>query len=96
MNRMTAIAIYLALTASTGVSVHVQAASTADTGARQTQRAAESVIRCTQRDDVSRAAQPCGVRQAGDAVRLGADVTRQEFDCILSGNCGVPDRGRLG
>jgi hypothetical protein len=95
MNRMTAIAIFIALTSSTGMTAHAQPASAPDAGANQTQRAAEPVIRCTHHDAGSRAAQPCGVRQAGDAMRLGADVTRQEFECMLSGACGVADRARV-
>ena len=96
MNRMTAIAVYIALTAWTGLPAHAQAASTPGARASQTQRAAEPVIRCTHYyDALSRAAQPCGVRRADDAMRIGADVTRQEFECVLSGVCGVADRGRL-
>jgi hypothetical protein len=95
MNRITAIAVYIALTASTGISAHAQTASIPDVRAGQTQRASEPVIRCTLRDAVSRATQPCAVQRTNEATRLGTDVTRQEFECVLSGNCGVADRGRL-
>ena len=94
MNRMTAIAICIALTALTGTIAHAQPASTRDAAGNQARGAADAVIHCAQNDAVSRAAQPCGVRRAGDALRLGADVTRQEFECMLSGMCGVTDRGR--
>ena len=92
---MTAIAIYVVLTAPTGMSAPAQAASTPDARASQTQRPAEPVIRCTQRDALSRATQPCGARQADDAMRIGADITRQEFECMLSGVCGIADRARV-
>ena len=95
MNRMTAIAIYIALTAWTGTIAHAQAASTPDLRAEQTQRAAESVIRCAHHDAGTPAVRPCGVRKADEAMRLGSDVTRQEFECVLSGKCGGADRGRV-
>lgn len=95
MNRITAIALHVVLTASIGMAAQAQAASTHDAKAKPSQRAAEPLIICTQRDAVSRAAQPCRVRRADDAMRLGADITRQEFECVVSGNCGVADRGRI-
>ena len=60
-----------------------------------TQSTADPVILCAQSDAVSRAAQPCGVRRADDAMRLGADVTRQEFEFMLSGVCSVADCARV-
>ena len=95
MNRMTAIAVYIALTAWTGTIAHAQPASTPDAGANQTQRAAESAIRCAHHDAGARAVWPCGIRKADEAMRLGSDVTRQEFECVLSGKCGGVDRGRV-
>ena len=95
MNKMTAIAVYIALTASPGMFAHAQPASTQDIKPHQTQRAAEPVIRCTHQDDGARALQPCGVRQTNEALRLGANVTRQEFECVLSGVCGSAERARV-
>lgn len=95
MNRMTAIAIYIALTASPGMFAHAQPASTPDAKPFQTQRAGEPVIRCTNHDAGSRALQPCKAGRPDEATRLGSDVTRQEFECVLSGVCGVTDRARV-
>jgi hypothetical protein len=95
MNRMTATAIYMALTAWPGLFAHAQPASTLDAKPYQTHRAGEPVIRCTHHDAGSRALQPCRVRQADEAMHLGSDVTRQEFECVLSAVCGVMERGRV-
>lgn len=95
MNRMTAIATYIALTAWTGAIAHAQPVSTPDARDNQTRHAAESVIRCAHHDTGTRAVQPCGVRKADEAMRLGSEVTSQEFECILSGKCGMTDLGRV-
>ncbi len=95
MNRMTAIAIYIALTAAPGMFAHAQPASTPDATPQQSQRAGEHVIRCTHHDGGTRALQPCRVRQTNDALRLGSNVTRQELECVLSGVCGTADRARV-
>jgi hypothetical protein len=95
MNRMTASAIYVALTASPGLFAHAQPVSMPDAKSHQMQRAVEPLMRCTHRDVGSRALQPCSVRQADEAVHLGSDITRQDFDCVLSGVCGMADRARV-
>ena len=95
MNRMTAIAIYIALTAYPGMFAHAQAISALGAKPYQTQSAGESVIRCTHNDRGSHAPQPCSARQAEEATRLGSDVTRQEIECVLSGVCGMTERGRV-
>lgn len=95
MIRMTAIAIYLALAAWPGMSAHAQPASTTDAKPQQTQRAGEVVIRCAHQEGAVRGLQPCRVRQADEAMHLGSDVTRQEFECVMSGLCSVTDRGRV-
>ncbi|MBI3527068.1 MAG: hypothetical protein HY067_03795 [Betaproteobacteria bacterium] len=95
MNRMTAIAIYSALTAWPGMFAHAQPVSTPDARPQQTQRAGESVIRCTHQEGGARGLQPCRVRQADEALRIGSNVTRQEFECVLSGVCGVDERARV-
>jgi hypothetical protein len=95
MNRVTAIAIYMALTASPGMFAHAQPAATPDVKSHPTQPAGESVIRCTHQDGGARAVQPCSVRKVYEAIRLGSNVTRQEIECRLSGNCGVDDRARV-
>jgi hypothetical protein len=95
MNRMTAIAVYVALTACPGMFAHAQATSTLYAKPDQTQRAGESVIRCAHNDRGSHALQPCSARQSEEATRLGSDVTRQEIECVLSGVCGVAERGRV-
>ncbi len=95
MNRMTAIAIVMALTVWPGLFAHAQPASTLDARPHQMHRAGKPVIHCAHNDAGPRAPQPCKVRQAGEAVRLGSDVTRQQFDCILSGVCGGGERGRV-
>ena len=94
MNRITAIVIYLALTASPGMLAHAQPASTQDAQPQQTRRNAEPLMRCTHHDAGSRTLQPCGVRQGNEVMHLGSDVTRQEIDCVLSGVCGMADRAR--
>ena len=76
MNKMTAIAIYIALTASPGMFAHAQPASTQDIKPHQTQRAAEPVIRCTHNDAGSHALQPCRVHQSDEGLRLGSSVTQ--------------------
>jgi hypothetical protein len=95
MNRLTATAVNVVLIAWPGMFAQAQPALTLDVKPYQTQRAAEPVTRCTHNDSGSRALQPCRVRQADEAMRLGSDVTRQEIDCVLSGACGVAERGRV-
>ena len=95
MNRMTAIAIYIALTAAPGMFAHAQPASTPDAKPQQSQRAGEPVIRCTYQDGGTRALQPCRTFQNNDALRVGSNVTRQELECVLSGVCGTADRPRI-
>jgi hypothetical protein len=95
MNRITAIAVYIALTAAPGMSAYGQPASAPEAKSQQTQRAAEPVIRCTHREGDTRGVQPCRTRQADEALRIGSNVSRQEFECRLSGNCGVDDRARV-
>ena len=94
MNRITAIAMYMTLIAVTGMSAHAQPASAPDVKTYQTQRV-QPVIRCTHLDSGSHALQPCRVRQATQATHLGNAMTRQEFECVLSGVCGVTDRTRV-
>ncbi len=96
MNRMTAIALYIALTAAPAMLAHAQPASFPDARSQQFQRIGEPVIRCTELADGGvRGLQPCGARQADEAMRIGSNVSRQELECRLSGNCGVDDRARV-
>jgi len=96
MNRITAITIYIALTAAPGMFAQAQPASTRDAIPEQTQRAGERVIRCTYQEEGGvRGLLPCGVRQTDGALRIGSNVSREEFECRLSGNCGVDDRARV-
>ena len=90
MNRITTLALCLVLTGSPGLMA--QAASTPLAKANYMLGVPEKVIRCTQTDETSAVWQPCNVRQA---IQLGSDVSRQEFECVLSGNCGVADRSRV-
>jgi hypothetical protein len=95
MNRITAIAIYIALTAAPGMLAYGQPYAAPDAKSQQSQRAGEPVIRCTHQEGDSRGVQPCRVRQADEVLRIGSNVSRQEFECRLSGNCGVDDRARV-
>ena len=95
MNRITAIAVYMALTAAPGMSAYGQPTSASEVNSRQTQGTAEPVIRCTHREGDTRGLQPCRGRRADGALRIGSNVSRQELECRLSGNCGVDDRARL-
>ncbi len=95
MNRMTTIAIYIALTAAPGMLAHAQPASTSDAKSQQTQRAGDPVIHCTHSESGTRGLQPCRVRQADEALRIGSNVTRQDLECVLSGKCDAEDRARI-
>lgn len=95
MNRITAIAVYMALTAAPGMSAYGQPVSASEAKSQQTQGTAEPVIRCTHREGDTRGLQPCRGRQADEALRIGSNISRQEFECRLSGNCGVDDRARV-
>ncbi len=95
MNRITAIAIYMTLAATPAISAQAQPASAAGAQPFQTQRAAQPAIRCTQGDSGTRALQPCRVRPAVEATHLSHDVSHPEFECMLSGVCGVVDRSRV-
>ncbi len=95
MNRMTAIAIYIALTAAPAMLAHALPASTPEAKSQQTQRAGEAVIRCTHQEGGARGLQPCRARQADEALRIGYNATRQEIECVLSGVCGVDERARV-
>jgi len=73
-----------------------QPASTPDARSQQLPSTGEPVIRCTELADGGvRGLQPCGVPQAAEALRIGSNVSRQEFECRLSGNCSVDDRARV-
>lgn len=95
MNRITAIAVVMALTTAPGMSAYGQPTSASEANSRQTQGTAEPVIRCTHREGDTRGLQPCRGRQADEKLRIGSNVSRQELECRLSGNCGVDDRARL-
>ena len=95
MNRISAIAVYMSLTAAPGMSAYGQPVSASEAKSQQTQGAAEPVIRCTHREGDTRGLQPCRGRQADEALRIGSNISRQEFECRLSGNCGVDDRARV-
>ena len=95
MNRMTATAIVMAFTVWPGLFAHAQPASTLDAGPHPIHRAGGGVIHCAHHDAGPRTPQPCNGRQTGEALRLGSDVSRQQFDCILSGVCGGGERGRV-
>jgi hypothetical protein len=95
MNRIAAIALYTALTAAPGMSAYGQPASAPEAKSQQTQRAAEQVIHCSNREGDGRDVQPCRARQADEVLRIGTNVSRQEIECRLSGNCGVDDRARV-
>lgn len=95
MNRKTTAALLVALIAWPGLFAHAQPASTQGVKPYQTQPAAEPVVRCTVNDAGLHVLPPCGARQAGEAMRLGADVSRQEIDCVLSGVCAVAERARI-
>jgi hypothetical protein len=95
MNQKTVAAILVALIAWPGMFAHAQPASTLAVKPFQTQGAAEPAVRCTNNDAGSRALLPCRARQPGETTHLGADVTRQEIECVLSGACGAAERARV-
>ena len=95
MNRMTAIAIYVALTAWPGFSAYAQPTSTPDARPYQTHPAGEPVISLTHRDAGSLTLQAYSVPQPDGAMHLGSVVTRLEIECVLSGKCDVAERRRV-
>jgi len=93
MNRTTTLLLCLILT----VSPVAQAAfATPAAEANDQQRAPERTIHCAQ-DGAATATplQPCKVQGGHDAIHMGSDVSRQEFECVLSGNCGAGARSRV-
>jgi hypothetical protein len=95
MNKITATTLFMALLAWPGLFAHAQPASTLEAKPHQTHRAAEPIICCTHLDAGTGAQQPCKAQRANEAMRLGSDVTREEFECVLSGVCGVAERARV-
>ena len=95
MNRITAIAIYAALTVWPGVFAHAQPVLTPDAKPYQTHRAGEPVICCTHHDAGSRAEQAYSVPQPDGGMHLGSVVTRLEIECVLSGKCDAAERRRV-
>ena len=95
MNRITAIALCVTLLAIPGMSAKAQPTAALDTKAHEIRRVTYPVIRCTRQDNGSPGLQPCHGRKADEALRIGSNVTRQDFDCVLSGVCGVDDRARV-
>ena len=93
MNRTTTLMLCLALTGLPGMLA--QAAATPAAKANPNQGAQEQMIRCTQQEGAATPLQPCKVRRAHDAIHFGSDFSRQEFECVLSGNCGATERSRI-
>lgn len=93
MNKMTAIALCVVLSACMALTAQAQQAGATDAKPAQMQRHIEPSVHCTANDSGIGATQPCGTR-AGEAQRLGSDSTRQEFECVMSGVCSATDRGR--
>jgi hypothetical protein len=94
MNSFATLALYMTLAAMPALSAHAQPAANPQGQPQQTQRAIEPVY-CTYLDSGSRALQPCRVRPAAEATHMGQDVTRQEIECLLSGECSVVAGGRV-
>ena len=95
MNRTTTLLLCLILTGSP-VMLAQAAFTTTAAKANDQERAPERTIHCAQ-DGAATATplQPCKVRQVHDSIYLGSDVSRQEFECVLSGNCGAGARSRV-
>jgi len=95
MNRMTTIALHFILTAAPALPALAQPGAPLQAPSQQIQRAAEPVVRCAYEGTGFVALQPCRARPGFDAILLGQDVTRQEFECVLSGVCGTVVGTRL-
>ena len=94
MNSFASLALYMTLAAAPALPAHAQPAANPQGQPQQIQRANEPVS-CTSLDNGSPALQPCQVRPAAKATHLGQDITRQEIECLLSGECGVVVGGRV-
>ena len=94
MNKLTTVALYTVLTVCSGTTAQAQQAPVNGAQPVPMQRQVEPVVHCTSDNSGVGATQPCGTR-SGETFRLGADTTRQEFECVMSGVCGVADRGRV-
>ena len=94
MNRTTTLLLCLILTGSPFMLA--QAAATPAAKANDQQHAPERTIHCAQ-DGAATATplQPCKVQGGHDAIHMGSDVSRQEFECVLSGSCGAGARSRV-
>jgi hypothetical protein len=95
MTRINAIAIYIALMVAPAMLAHAQPVSNPDATYWQTQRSAASYIHCAHQEGGASSLQPCRTRQSDDTLRIASNVTRQEFECVLSGKCGEQDRTRV-
>ena len=94
MNRTTTLLLCLILTGSPFMLA--QATATPAAKANDQQRAPERTIHCAQHGAASSTPlQPCKVQRGRDAIHMGSDVSRQEFECLLSGNCGGTERSRI-
>lgn len=83
MKTLTAIALFAVL--ATGAAEGALAQKTSALQARPA--AAKPLIQCTAGTADPRAPQPCESRQEVQGVRYASDITRQEFECALSGHC---------
>ena len=94
MNRTTTLLLCLILTGSPVMMA--QAAFATPAKANDQQHAPERTIHCAQ-DGAATATplQPCKVQGGHDAIHMGSDASRQEFECVLSGNCGAGARSRV-
>ncbi len=94
MNKMTAVALCIALNASVALNAQAQQGAATDVKPAPMQPRVEPAVHCTASSNGVGAMQPCGIR-AGETLRLGSDSTRQEFECVMSGVCSATDRGRV-
>lgn len=90
MNKLTTVALYVVLAACSATAAQARQAAATEV---QLQRWADPAVHCADANSGVGATQPCETR-AGETLRLGADTTRQEFECVMSGVCGAADRGR--
>jgi len=75
MKTLSLCALFAVLAAGAGQNALAQRASTT-----------KPLIQCTAGQADTRASQPCSSRHE-KAVRYALGLTREEFDCTLSGNC---------
>ena len=94
MNKSTGACMLVALLGWPGLFAQAQTTAAVDAAAARMQSAAQSVIHCSSQDSAALALRPCGPDRGEKVIKLGSDASRQQLQCVLSGECAAA-QGRI-